>query len=121
MTSRKLLKAKSINTRKGIVYGKASYRKASFRKASYGKASYKKASYGKAASTERQRVRKGIVRKGIVHKGIVRKGIVQKGIEYEFHVGLSYIEFEYNSVYLLYRELPEPVNDADRPDTYGLF
>lgn len=29
-----------------------------------------------------------------------------------------YIEFEYNSAYLLYPELPGPVNDADRPDTH---
>ena len=42
MTRRKLLKARSINIRKGIVYGKASYGKASYRKASYGKVSYTK-------------------------------------------------------------------------------
>ena len=35
----------------------------------------------------------------------------------KFDVGLSYIEFEYNSVYLQNLELPGPVNDADRPDT----
>ena len=52
MTRRKLLKAKSINIRKGIVYGKASYGKASYRKASFRKASYGKASYGKASYTK---------------------------------------------------------------------
>ena len=42
-------KAKSINIRKGIVYGKASYGKASYRKASFRKASYGKVSYTKAS------------------------------------------------------------------------